>query len=114
MTKATTTEVAYRKLWDCVFVYPKREPPVNGELATRFERAFEAITAREAEVLRYRFGLTDGFEHTASETALVTPNVREPSLTVTRERVRQIEMRAFRKLRHPRRVVILTQGETAK
>lgn len=114
MAKETIAEAAYRKLWDCVFVFPKREPPADNELAVRFERAFAALTEREAKILCYRFGLEDGLEHTVSETAPTVPNVREPSQTVTRERVRQIEQRALRKLRHPRRVKILTEGEILK
>lgn len=73
-----------------------------------FQAAFAEMPGREVQVLRYRFGLLDGFEHTIQETASVTPNAYNPLLFITRERARQIEQRALRRLRHPRRVRFLT------
>ena len=53
------------------------------------------LTPREEQVLRMRFGLTDGKSHTLEEVG--------KEFDVTRERVRQIESKALRKLRHPSR-----------
>ena len=55
----------------------------------------ETLTPREAKVLRLRFGLDDGRARTLEEVGLV--------FGVTRERIRQIEAKALRKLRHPTR-----------
>ncbi|MDO8754281.1 MAG: sigma-70 family RNA polymerase sigma factor [Anaerolineales bacterium] len=55
--------------------------------------ALEALTEREREVLELRFGLKDGKEHTLEEVSRY--------FNVTRERIRQIEAKALRKLRHP-------------
>ena len=56
-------------------------------------RALDSLTVRERQVIALRFGLYDDQDHTLEEVG------RE--LKVTRERVRQIEERAIRKLRHP-------------
>ena len=55
----------------------------------------KTLTAREEKVLRLRFGLTDGKPHTLEEVG--------KEFGVTRERIRQIEAKAIRKLRHPSR-----------
>ena len=57
--------------------------------------ALDSLTQREQEVLRLRFGLDDGRSRTLEEVG------RE--FRVTRERIRQIEAKALRKLRHPSR-----------
>jgi len=57
------------------------------------------LTPREAEVLRRRFGIGDGTEHTLEEVG--------KAFNVTRERIRQIESKALRKLRHPTRAKLL-------
>ena len=53
------------------------------------------LTPREEKVIKMRFGLEDGSEHTLEEVG--------QSFAVTRERIRQIEAKALRKLRHPSR-----------
>ena len=55
----------------------------------------EELTEREKEVLRLRFGLEDGHPYTLEEVG--------KRFGVTRERIRQIEAKALRKLRHPSR-----------
>ena len=59
------------------------------------EKMLDTLTVREAEVLRLRFGFYDGRTKTLDEVAEI--------FGVTRERIRQIENRAIRKLRHPSR-----------
>lgn len=58
----------------------------------QIEEVLDKLTLREKEVLRMRFGLDDGYARTLEEVGL--------RLRVTRERVRQIELRALKKLRH--------------
>jgi len=53
------------------------------------------LSPREEKVVKMRFGLEDGSEHTLEEVGL--------EFAVTRERIRQIEAKALRKLRHPSR-----------
>jgi len=55
----------------------------------------KTLTPREEKVIKMRFGLDDGSEHTLEEVG--------QSFAVTRERIRQIEAKALRKLRHPSR-----------
>jgi RNA polymerase primary sigma factor len=59
------------------------------------EEILECLTARERRVLQLRFGLIDGYQRTLEEIG--------KRFGVTRERIRQIEANAFRKLRHPSR-----------
>ena len=61
----------------------------------RIESVLEGLTGRERRVLQLRFGLEDGRTRTLEEVG------RE--FNVTRERIRQIEAKALRKLRHPSR-----------
>lgn len=64
-------------------------------LHDELEDVLNTLTKREADVLRLRFGLEDGKSHTLEEVGVV--------FNITRERIRQIEAKALRKLRHPRR-----------
>ncbi|MBQ7117627.1 MAG: RNA polymerase sigma factor RpoD [Clostridia bacterium] len=64
-------------------------------LKAKVNEVLETLTPREAEVLRLRFGLRDGTPQTLEEVG--------KAFNVTRERIRQIEAKALRKLRHPSR-----------
>ncbi|MFB3895257.1 MAG: RNA polymerase sigma factor RpoD [bacterium] len=61
----------------------------------QIERILKTLTEREEKVLRLRFGIGDGYPRTLEEVGAI--------FNVTRERVRQIETKALRKLRHPTR-----------
>ncbi len=65
-------------------------------LRERLGEVLETLTDRERQVLDYRFGLTDGYSRTLEEVG--------KRFDVTRERIRQIEAKALRKLRHPTRI----------
>ena len=62
-------------------------------------RVLNTLTPREAEVIRMRFGIGVDRNHTLEEVG--------KHLSITRERVRQIEVKAMRKLRHPKRLMAL-------
>lgn len=62
------------------------------------EKALGNLTEREAKVIKLRFGFEDGNEHTLDEVGVAIGKDGSP---VSRERVRQIEAKALRKLRHP-------------
>jgi RNA polymerase primary sigma factor len=64
-------------------------------LKEQVRNALSVLTEREREVLEMRFGLKDGQDHTLEEVGQY--------FRVTRERIRQIEAKALRKLRHPTR-----------
>jgi RNA polymerase primary sigma factor len=73
-------------------------PPEMAELAIlrdTLEELLSTLSPREARILRLRFGLQDGHLHTLEEIG--------NRFGVTRERIRQIEQKALRRLRHPRR-----------
>ena len=70
-------------------------------LREQLEAVLETLGEREREVIDYRFGLSDGFSRTLEEVGQF--------FNVTRERVRQIEAKALRKLRHPRRICMLRE-----
>ena len=64
-------------------------------LKEELEVALQSLTEREQKVIRLRFGLEDGKARTLEEVG--------QEFSVTRERIRQIEAKALRKLRHPQR-----------
>lgn len=68
-------------------------------LSDRIEDLLDQLTEREREVIRLRFGLADGRSYTLSEIGAL--------YSLSRERVRQIQAKAMRKLRHPRRQAML-------
>ena len=65
-------------------------------LRERLHEVLDTLTERERQVLDHRFGLTDGYSRTLEEVG--------KQFNVTRERIRQIEAKALRKLRHPTRI----------
>ena len=82
------------------------ESIINANLRDRTAHILRTLTAREEKVLRMRFGMDDGSEHTLEEVGRC--------FDVTRERIRQIEAKALRKLRHSsrsRELRLLYEGE---
>ena len=75
------------------------EAVLNLNLRERTAHVLSTLTPREEKILRMRFGIEDGQEHTLEEIGR--------SFAVTRERIRQIEAKALRKLRHPSRSLTL-------
>ena len=71
------------------------EAVINLDLREQTESVLKSLTPREERVIKMRFGVGDGSEHTLEEVG--------QSFAVTRERIRQIEAKALRKLRHPSR-----------
>merc|ERR1712146_342906 len=68
----------------------------NNDLKERVREILKTLTPREEKVLKMRFGIDVASEHTLEEVG--------KDFAVTRERIRQIEVKALRKLRHPSRV----------
>ena len=69
------------------------------DLQERTREVLRTLTQREEKVLRMRFGIGEKSDHTLEEVG--------QDFDVTRERIRQIEAKALRKLRHPTRARIL-------
>jgi len=83
-------------------VSPSPEDELLSEAQRKgIERILSTLDAREADVIKWRFGLFDGIEYTLSEIG--------KKLGISRERVRQIEGDALRKLRHPKRIEYLEE-----
>ena len=68
---------------------------INLNLKDQMASMLKTLTPREEQIIKMRFGMEDGSEHTLEEVGQV--------FDVTRERIRQIEAKALRKLRHPSR-----------
>ena len=71
------------------------EAVINLNLREQTVQVLKTLTPREEKIIKMRFGLEDGSEHTLEEVG--------QNFAVTRERIRQIEAKALRKLRHPSR-----------
>jgi RNA polymerase primary sigma factor len=71
------------------------EAVININLKEQTDSVLRSLTPREEKVIKMRFGVGDGSEHTLEEVG--------QNFAVTRERIRQIEAKALRKLRHPSR-----------
>ena len=83
------------------------ETVINMNLKEKTESVLRTLTPREERIIKMRFGMSDGSEHTLEEVG--------QSFAVTRERIRQIEAKALRKLRHPlrsRKLRALLDGRT--
>ncbi len=70
-------------------------------LKKQMDEVLKTLTTREERVIRLRFGIDDGYHRTLEEVGNI--------FQVTRERIRQIEDKALKKLRHPSRAAILQQ-----
>ena len=81
------------------FIEDKSESPIDKSMKFALREAIgdmlDGLTPREAKVLRMRFGISMNTDHTLEEVGL--------QFSVTRERIRQIEAKALRKLKHPSR-----------
>lgn len=81
------------------FIEDKSESPIDKSMKSALREAItdmlDGLTPREAKVLRMRFGINMNTDHTLEEVG--------KQFDVTRERIRQIEAKALRKLRHPTR-----------
>lgn len=75
--------------------YTPVDAVVNDDLKERVREVLKTLTPREEKVLKMRFGIDVASEHTLEEVG--------KDFSVTRERIRQIEVKALRKLRHPSR-----------
>ena len=71
------------------------EAVIKANLSEQTARVLSTLTPREEKVLRMRFGIGEKSDHTLEEVG--------QDFAVTRERIRQIEAKALRKLRHPSR-----------
>jgi RNA polymerase primary sigma factor len=73
----------------------------NNEASNRIEQVLSSLTDREEKIIRMRFGIGVGSEHTLEEVGKY--------FNLTRERIRQIEIKALKKLRHPARSKLLRE-----
>jgi RNA polymerase primary sigma factor len=76
-------------------VTPADEAIIAMDLVEQTRKVLATLTPREEKILRMRFGIGEKAEHTLEEVG--------DDFAVTRERIRQIEAKALRKLRHPSR-----------
>ena len=71
----------------------------NEMLRDKLEAVLMTLAPREREIIRMRYGLTDGYNYTLEELGKI--------FRVTRERIRQIETKAMKKLQNPNRIAQL-------
>lgn len=93
----------------CAATEPER-PQINprdevawGDISEKIWAVLETLNNDERDVIDYRFGITDGRARTLEEVAKL--------FNRSRERIRQIESKALRKLRHPNRLAILAEAD---
>ena len=80
-------------------VISPQEAVISANLSEQTRKVLASLTPREEKVLRMRFGIGEKYDHTLEEVG--------QDFDVTRERIRQIEAKALRKLRHPSRATKL-------
>ena len=93
--------VPVKKLLRVIFTPPAMNETELGDLHDRVEAVLKTLTYREREVIKLRYGLGDGHTYTYEEIARI--------FKITRERVRQIEAKAIRKLQQPVRTHYLAE-----
>jgi RNA polymerase primary sigma factor len=76
-------------------IAPPREASVNQDLREQTKKVLSTLTPRQEKIVRMRFGIEEKAEHTLDEVG--------QDYNLTRERIRQIEEKALRKMRHPSR-----------
>src|SRR5256885_11299778 len=97
-----TTEIYTLSLHDALPIFEDKSAENPSEVTSysllkeKLGDVLTSLTERERKILEMRFGLVDGYERTLEEIGKM--------YSVTRERIRQIEAKALRKLRHPTRV----------
>jgi RNA polymerase primary sigma factor len=79
---------------------PPADIAAQDMLKNRIEQVLKTLTYREREIIKLRYGIGDGYTYTLEEVGRI--------FKVTRERVRQVEAKAIRKLQHPVRARKLT------
>lgn len=94
-TKADISDVQSLTTSLRTIALPPEQKMIFEEAQTSIQRAMETLTPREQRVLMLRFGFYDGIEHTFDEIG--------EKFNISRERIRQIERKAIRKMRHPQR-----------
>ena len=86
-------DASFSEFVEDVSVASPTQSTTHGLLRDRIESLLKTLTYREREIIRLRYGLTDGYTYTLEEVGRI--------FRVTRERVRQIEAKAVKKLQHP-------------
>jgi RNA polymerase primary sigma factor len=86
-------DASFSEFVEDVGVASPTQSTTHGLLRDRIEGLLKTLTYREREIIRLRYGLTDGYTYTLEEVGRI--------FRVTRERVRQIEAKAVKKLQHP-------------
>ena len=86
-------DASFSEFVEDVGVMSPTQSTTHGLLRDRIDSLLKTLTYREREIIRLRYGLTDGYTYTLEEVGRI--------FRVTRERVRQIEAKAVKKLQHP-------------
>jgi RNA polymerase primary sigma factor len=86
-------DASFSEFVEDVGVASPTQSTTHGLLRDKIESLLKTLTYREREIIRLRYGLTDGYTYTLEEVGRI--------FRVTRERVRQIEAKAVKKLQHP-------------